>query len=92
MPLIRFIDSDCNFLLFNDQSEVYKTDFELERNARQEIAGQKEQILADLQLLQRRNQILLDRSADGAIAAAAIQEQYVPHCRKRNYRIYLIVD
>lgn len=77
--LIRVIDSDCNFLLFNDQSEVYKTDFELERNARQEIAGQKEQILADLQLQQRRNQILLDRSADGAIAAAASQEQYVPH-------------
>lgn len=70
---------NCKIMFSNYQSEVYETDFKLERNARQEIAGEKEQILADLQLLQRRNQILLDRSADDAIATAASQEQYVPH-------------
>lgn len=63
------------------QLEVYKTDFELERTARQEIAGQKEQLAADLQLLQRRNQVLLDESTERAAVgeAAATQEQYVPH-------------
>lgn len=56
------------------QLEVYKMDFELERAARQEIAGQKEQLSADLQLLQRRNQLLIEASAEGATAVAA-QEQ-----------------
>lgn len=59
------------------QLEVYKTDFELERAARQEIAGQKEQLSADLQLLQQRNQMLIEASAEGAtaVAAPAPQEQ-----------------
>lgn len=60
---------------------MYKADFELERNARQEIAGQKEQLSADLQLLQRRNQMLLDGLTDGAAASTTIasQEQYAPN-------------
>lgn len=57
--------------MFIYQLEVYKTDFELERAARQEIAGQKEQLSADLQLLQRRNQMLLDGITDGDGATAA---------------------
>lgn len=50
------------------QLEVYKTDFELERMARQEMAGQKQQLATDLQLLQRRNQSLLD----GAVHKSAM--------------------
>lgn len=46
------------------QVEVYKTDFELERAARQEIAGEKERLIQDIQLLQRRNQALIDNAAN----------------------------
>lgn len=57
------------------QMEVYKTDFELERTARQEMASQMDQMSADLQLLQRRNQMLLDEAA--ATTEATSPAQYV---------------
>lgn len=40
---------------------MYKHDFEMERAARQEIAGEKEQLISDLHLLQKRNQALIDQ-------------------------------
>lgn len=43
---------------------MYKTDFELERAARQEIAGEKDRLLQDIQQLQRRNQALIDNAAN----------------------------
>lgn len=46
--------------LSNTQMEVYKTDFMMERQARQEIAAEKELILTDLKMLQRRNQLLTE--------------------------------
>lgn len=46
--------------LSNTQMEVYKTDFMMEREARQEIAAEKELILTDLKMLQRRNQVLTE--------------------------------
>lgn len=42
--------------------EVYKDDFETERQARQDLAGEKDQILSDLQLLQKRNQALIEEA------------------------------
>lgn len=42
------------------QLNIYKNDFELERTARQEIAGEKEQLLLDLKMLQKRNQALIE--------------------------------
>lgn len=44
----------------NTQMEVYKSDFMMERQARQEIAAEKELILTDLKMLQRRNQVLTE--------------------------------
>lgn len=48
--------------LASTQMEVYKTDFMMERQARQEIAAEKELILTDLKMLQRRNQVLTESS------------------------------
>lgn len=48
--------------LFKQQLEVYRSDFEIERTAREELAGQKDQLLTDLKLLQRRNQQLIEEN------------------------------
>ncbi|XP_037295203.1 optineurin isoform X3 [Manduca sexta] len=45
--------------LLRAQIDVYKNDFEEEREARERIAAEKDNILADLQGLQRRNQDLM---------------------------------
>lgn len=42
------------------QLDIYKVDFEAERSARAELASEKDQILSDLKLLQKRNQQLID--------------------------------
>ncbi|KAK7792290.1 hypothetical protein R5R35_004867 [Gryllus longicercus] len=42
------------------QVEVYQSDFNAEREARQNLAGEKERLAEDLRHLQRRNQQLLD--------------------------------
>ncbi|XP_055528798.1 NF-kappa-B essential modulator isoform X2 [Wyeomyia smithii] len=42
------------------QLDIYKTDFEAERSARAELASEKDRILNDLKLLQKRNQQLID--------------------------------
>jgi len=48
--------------ILRTQVEIYSKDFEMERVARQNLAGEKEKILTDLRLLQRRNQDLLENS------------------------------
>lgn len=55
---IRFI----NLVIFSFQLDVYKSDFEMERQARQDIANEREELLSDLKLLQRRNQQLIDEA------------------------------
>lgn len=52
------------------QVDVYKTDFELERTARQEIAGEKERLLQDIQVLQKRNQALIDNASNQAASSS----------------------
>ncbi|XP_068083261.1 optineurin isoform X2 [Anabrus simplex] len=42
------------------QVEVYQSDFNAEREARENLAGEKERLAEDLRLLQRRNQQLLE--------------------------------
>jgi len=42
--------------------DVYKSDFEMERQARQDIANEREELLSDLKLLQRRNQQLIEEA------------------------------
>lgn len=44
------------------QLDVYKSDFEMERQSRQDIANEREELLSDLKLLQRRNQQLIDEA------------------------------
>jgi len=39
--------------------DVFCHDFQMERQAREELAGQKEQLLSDLKLLQKRNEDLM---------------------------------
>lgn len=41
------------------QLEVFRDDFETERKSRQEMASEREEILSDLKLLQRRNEELM---------------------------------
>ncbi|XP_037046614.1 NF-kappa-B essential modulator isoform X2 [Bradysia coprophila] len=44
------------------QLDVYKSDFEMERQSRQDIANEREELLSDLKLLQRRNQQLIEEA------------------------------
>jgi hypothetical protein len=46
--------------VFFVQVEVYQSDFNAEREARENLAGEKERLAEDLRHLQRRNQQLLD--------------------------------
>lgn len=48
--------------LLRAQLDVYRTDFESERSSRQDMANEREEILSDLKLLQRRNQQLIEES------------------------------
>lgn len=50
------------------QLEIYKTDFEAERSARAELASEKDRILSDLKLLQKRNQQLIEEVQNGRSA------------------------
>jgi len=47
-------------VIFFLQVEVYQSDFNAEREARENLAGEKERLAEDLRHLQRRNQQLLD--------------------------------
>lgn len=44
------------------QCHVYQSDFELERKARQEMAGERDQMFADIKMLKKRNQALVDEA------------------------------
>lgn len=50
------------------QLDIYKTDFEAERSARADLASEKDRILGDLKLLQKRNQQLIDEVQNGRAA------------------------
>ncbi|EDS28511.1 NFkappaB essential modulator [Culex quinquefasciatus] len=50
------------------QLDIYKVDFEAERTARAELASEKDRILADLKLLQKRNQQLIEEVQNGRVA------------------------
>ncbi|XP_055609720.1 NF-kappa-B essential modulator [Uranotaenia lowii] len=50
------------------QLDIYKIDFEAERTARAELASEKDQILSDLKLLQKRNQQLIEEVQNGRSA------------------------
>lgn len=50
------------------QLDIYKVDFEAERTARGELASEKDRILADLKLLQKRNQQLIEEVQNGRVA------------------------
>lgn len=50
------------------QLDIYKVDFEAERSARGELASEKDRILADLKLLQKRNQQLIEEVQNGRAA------------------------
>lgn len=52
----------CSTNRFFFQLDVYKSDFEMERQSRQDIANEREELLSDLKLLQRRNQQLIDEA------------------------------
>lgn len=41
---------------------MYRTDFEIERTQREEMAREREQLLADIHLLKKRNQALVDEA------------------------------
>ncbi|XP_073847817.1 NF-kappa-B essential modulator kenny [Musca autumnalis] len=47
-------------VLLEQQNEVHRRDFEMERESRQTAVGEKAQVLQDLRALQRRNQELLE--------------------------------
>lgn len=44
------------------QCEVYRTDFELERKQREEMACEREHLLSDIQMLKERNKALVDEA------------------------------
>lgn len=50
------------------QLDIYKNDFEAERTARAELASEKDRILTDLKLLQKRNQQLIEEVQNGRLA------------------------
>lgn len=50
------------------QLDIYKNDFEAERSARAELASDKDRILVDLKLLQKRNQQLIEEVQNGRVA------------------------
>lgn len=50
------------------QLDIYKNDFEAERTARSELASEKDRVLTDLKLLQKRNQQLIEEVQNGRVA------------------------
>ncbi|XP_067631999.1 NF-kappa-B essential modulator isoform X2 [Eurosta solidaginis] len=66
--------------VLRQQVDVYTRDFQLERTAREEMAGEKAQLLEDLRALQRVNQKLTEQVANheerlASIAASQQQQQ-----------------
>lgn len=51
-----------NFILQCPQCDVYRKDFEIERKQREEMAQEREQMIADITMLKRRNQALVDEA------------------------------
>lgn len=50
------------FILISYQCDVYRKDFEIERKQREEMAQEREQMIADITMLKRRNQALVDEA------------------------------
>ncbi len=65
--LLRDLDSDkhlCEALVVFVQAEVYKTDFEAERKAREKMAAERDRLKEETEQLQQRNQQLLTEMQD----------------------------
>lgn len=81
-----------NMDILTKQVEIYNNDFNIERRDRQNIAAEKEQILNELKLLQRRNQQLIEEqqsrleSASSAEAKKRTQETNIHECPLCNGR------
>lgn len=45
--------------ILRQQINIYSKDFEMERKSRQNLASEKDQLLADLRALQEKNQLLI---------------------------------
>lgn len=41
---------------------MYRNDFDLERKQREEMASEREQMIADIKMLKQRNQALIDEA------------------------------
>lgn len=48
--------------LLRMQLDIYSKDFQMERESRQKLAGEKDQLLMDLKMLQKRNQQLIEQT------------------------------
>lgn len=57
--------------LLNAQVEIYRNDFQMEREAREKIASEKDSLAADLSLLQKRNKELIEESQRNLSAQTA---------------------
>ncbi|XP_053964997.1 NF-kappa-B essential modulator [Anastrepha ludens] len=66
--------------LLRQQVDVYSRDFQLERTAREEMAGEKAQLLDDLRLLQRKNQTLVEQveQLQERMASITVQKNSMP--------------
>lgn len=53
--------STLGFFVFN-QCDVFRNDFELERKQREEMACERDQMIADIKMLKKRNQALIDEA------------------------------
>lgn len=63
--------------LLNAQVDVYRTDFQQERSAREKLVNEKENIITDLQLLQKRNKELID-DAQKRLSSSPVEPQPGP--------------
>lgn len=73
------------------QLDLYKSDFEAERTAREMMAVEKEHILTDLRTCQRRNQDLTQKLQQSSIGANSMSPQNRPNARPSGSRPTTIV-
>lgn len=75
--------------LLNAQVEIYRNDFQMEREAREKIANEKENLTVDLNLLQKRNKELIDetqRSLSGiapSSSSGAVRKSPSPEAKSK---------
>lgn len=57
---LRIEDLNQRITLLEQNNQVHRHDFELERQSREKAVGEKQQMLRDLRILQKRNQKLIE--------------------------------